>query len=79
VSDGWKCPGCGACFAPWVDECSHCAPWPVQLSGTVTITWPDNMTFCPHLRLEPETSGGQQCLDCGAWIRPLGFNSWQPS
>jgi hypothetical protein len=21
---GWKCPGCGHGYAPWVPECHHC-------------------------------------------------------
>ena len=24
MSDGWKCPGCGRCFAPTVRECDGC-------------------------------------------------------
>lgn len=27
---GWKCPGCGACFAPTTTECRHCAPERVE-------------------------------------------------
>lgn len=23
---GWQCPKCGACYAPCVPECRHCAP-----------------------------------------------------
>ena len=23
---GWKCPGCGRCYAPWVAECRPCSP-----------------------------------------------------
>lgn len=23
---GWKCPGCGACHAPWVPTCMVCLP-----------------------------------------------------
>ena len=22
---GWKCPGCGRCWAPYVEACGHCA------------------------------------------------------
>lgn len=22
--DGWICPSCGRCYAPWVPECRHC-------------------------------------------------------
>lgn len=23
---GWKCPGCGACYAPFVHKCQSCGP-----------------------------------------------------
>lgn len=23
---GWRCPGCGACYAPFVPQCMHCTP-----------------------------------------------------
>ena len=26
MSSGWKCPGCGRCYAPWVAECRPCSP-----------------------------------------------------
>jgi hypothetical protein len=26
MSDGWRCPGCGRCFAPSVTECLYCKP-----------------------------------------------------
>ena len=24
MPDGWRCPGCGRCFAPTVTECPYC-------------------------------------------------------
>ena len=29
---GWKCPGCGHSYAPWVPECHHC-PVPADIDG----------------------------------------------
>lgn len=26
ATDGWKCPGCGRCYAPAVGSCSACDP-----------------------------------------------------
>lgn len=23
---GWRCPGCGACYAPTMMQCIHCGP-----------------------------------------------------
>ncbi len=31
--DGWRCPGCGACFAPWMAACMHCTPRPAQVAA----------------------------------------------
>jgi uncharacterized OB-fold protein len=33
---GWKCPGCGACYAPFVSKCSNCGPQTVK-----TTAWPN--------------------------------------
>ena len=24
MSEGWRCPGCGHCYAPGVAECTYC-------------------------------------------------------
>lgn len=34
---GWRCPGCLACYAPSVTECSRCVPVPY---GAVTVMGP---------------------------------------
>lgn len=26
MSEGWKCPGCGRCYSPFVASCSACDP-----------------------------------------------------
>jgi hypothetical protein len=33
MNEGWKCPQCGACLAPWVDKCDHARIQPIA-SGT---------------------------------------------
>jgi hypothetical protein len=30
--DGWRCPGCGAYYAPFVERCGLCMPRAVALS-----------------------------------------------
>ncbi len=35
---GWKCPDCGRCFAPHVDECKKCGPSPDLFPSGVTFT-----------------------------------------
>ena len=32
-NQGWECPRCGACYAPWVAKCSTCA---VRISVTAS-------------------------------------------
>jgi hypothetical protein len=32
AATGWKCPGCGHSYAPWVPECHHC-PQPPALTA----------------------------------------------
>jgi hypothetical protein len=29
---GWKCPGCGHSYAPWVPECHHCPEPPAFIA-----------------------------------------------
>lgn len=44
--DGWKCPGCGRCHAPFVASCSACDPsnyrtiagYPVQINPNLTCS-----------------------------------------
>lgn len=62
--DGWKCPGCGACFAPWMAKCDRCPPQTVTTPGTISVPgffWP----LCVHEWGEPN-SAGRQCTKCGA-------------
>ncbi len=35
---GWRCPGCGACYAPFMVVCTHCKPRTVP--GVNTTTYP---------------------------------------
>ncbi len=30
MTEGWKCPGCGSCYAPFVQKCSECGPVVVE-------------------------------------------------
>lgn len=62
LSDGWKCPGCGACYAPWVLKCDSCG------GGSVVVT-----IGCPHPPDRVyESTAGRVCGACGAH---LGFPS----
>ena len=36
---GWRCPGCGRCFAPSMAMCAYCAP-PLPANSTKQDVWP---------------------------------------
>lgn len=60
MSDGWKCPGCGRCYAPTMEQCPVCISVP-HMPSPVYRDNPDrlpkcgcpvgsicNNTACPH-------------------------------
>ena len=61
MSMGWKCPGCGRCYAPSVPECSRCGQ-PGETSTTYTIVT-DRCSCALPLRLYD--TGGMKCGHCG--------------
>ena len=40
MSTGWKCPGCGACYAPWVAVCGNCKAITTPIPQPPTIPDP---------------------------------------
>lgn len=59
---GWKCPGCGACYAPIITECRRC-------NAPVTSAASTDVMRCIHLRQRQDTSG-RACMDCGEFLAP---------
>ena len=62
MADGWCCPKCGKCYAPWVAECSACNAQPVTATRiTVRCTCGDGLTSgCPlHPPFEFHTTVGR--------------------
>ncbi len=61
MNEGWKCPECGTCYAPWVPKCDMC-------KGN-TLQWipsPIVIQECEHIWGEPGTSAfGVTCEKCG--------------
>lgn len=57
MNEGWYCPKCGHCYAPWVHECVQCN------SLKITVTRTDNV-FCRHEHIIEDTAG-RRCRDCG--------------
>ncbi len=57
--EGWKCPGCGACFAPFVKKCDTC------IGNTVNnYTQPIPLPPCQHIWGALQTNG-TFCTLCG--------------
>lgn len=44
MTDGWRCPGCGACWAPTVERCWECGSDDERAPevATVPTCWPGN-------------------------------------
>ncbi len=53
TNQGWKCPGCSACYAPHVEECKRCAPDEKQAAQPFTIQPPCPMPHYPPVWVEP--------------------------
>lgn len=54
MTEGWKCPSCGTCYAPWVAQCARC------LGGQT------NDVLCRHTWTAD--TWGMYCLRCGTRI-----------
>ena len=53
--NGWQCPQCGKCYAPWVAECGQCNGVVVTLTGG----------GCLHIPPWETRTGGEYCQHCG--------------
>jgi hypothetical protein len=73
MSEGWRCPGCGKCYAPWVGECTTCGqPLTTETSGSITII--TERCQCPYPLVIIETAG-KHCGHCGKVIDdPWGWS-----
>ena len=58
VNTGWRCPGCGTCYAPWVYECLRCAG---SGAGTVYCSHDVPQTDAIKFRVEA-MEHGVQCV-----------------
>ena len=65
MNEGWKCPGCGSCYAPWVPKCSTCTDT-VDNRGFHWVPTPLVIEQCDHVWSEPGNSTlGVTCGKCG--------------
>lgn len=61
---GWKCPGCGACYAPHVSACVHCQPKAIPAITTTPLYPQPNSTGWPP-RPRPENTCGVPLTGAG--------------
>jgi hypothetical protein len=53
--EGWRCPGCGRCYSPYISACSFC---PTQFTvGIGTNSEPDRCPACHQHRSMPPLTG----------------------
>lgn len=71
---GWKCPGCGRCFAPHVNECAYCQPaayvYTISSPEVCSVSIPDmtcTVTEQPTCRRETACSQCGYCRGCGGY------------
>jgi hypothetical protein len=55
---GWQCPGCGACYAPFVAACHRCQPRTV--GGANTTPWPPLPNPLPTTTCGPASAAGPE-------------------
>lgn len=74
-NEGWKCPGCGKCYAPSVVQCYTCGI-------TETKVPVRSGTECYHIWGQPMIHG-TFCIDCGMqrleWKWEKTGNTWKGS
>jgi hypothetical protein len=63
--NGWTCPKCGACYAPFIGECHRCnSPNTTQIATGTGVPFP-----CTHPSVISD-SAGLHCAYCGKRIDP---------
>jgi hypothetical protein len=88
-NEGWVCPDCGQCNAPWVDACDH--RMRVRSVDTTMAPLSDRSSNplegnCVHCFCGV-TTGGKVCCKCGKtehsnityWSKPQWFSSYTGS
>ncbi len=64
IGGGWRCPGCGACYAPWVYKCDVCPQTQTSTvsDGSVVSFGGGLWVVCSkHARMHPT---GEACPMC---------------
>lgn len=43
MNEGWKCPGCGCCYAPFVTKCPRCPQKALYTPKTAEWDTPESL------------------------------------
>lgn len=73
MTEGWRCPGCGACYAPMVMACWHCRPLNGIGSGGAErlAALRERLAFAAQCGCDHAPRGNYVCTQClGALLAP---------
>lgn len=79
MSEGWRCPGCGSCYAPSVSKCPECRgtiAFPLT-PNEAPLIWPSGWGAPDHT-CEPsdENATIPMCKHCGRMLGQTASISW---
>jgi hypothetical protein len=82
MNEGWKCPECGRCYAPWVSTC-RAVDCGVTVQGGITMNPTpirrDEGTYWPHPDERYRTfceSDGDPTEAPSGWVDYNGHGQW---
>ena len=55
--EGWRCPSCGACYAPFVDRCYSCKGHALSFTGAERAP----IALCPGCASSPCRANSTAC------------------
>ena len=64
MTQGWECPRCGGCYAPFVQGCPRCQPRSTVAAGSVAAFPTPWGVPCIHDWIGEDTEGSY-CRKCG--------------
>ena len=59
MNTGWKCPSCGSCYSPTINECGAC-----NLISNSMRTTTSSTVYIPHKQCKCNTDKHESCSEC---------------